>query len=357
MNYSAYYSSIISRIYVTGDAARLSAVQQAREVAPSIPHFEVSSREEIPPSHLNQRSLFVTTRRGKAVTRCPGTHGHLCCNYLTTELYSGCTLGCSYCIMQSYLNFSPITVYADVQPVIDAVKRISAANPRKWVRFGSGETGDSLQFDPLFGLSREVIAGCADLPNVSFEMKTKSDYVDHLLSIPKKGNAVVAFSLNPPALIAREEPEAVSLDRRLEAARKAAEAGFRLAFHFDPIIAETEWERQYAAVVRRLEAFPASSVAWISLGTVRFTTALRERIAERPYLFDEFVPCRDGKYRYLQKRRTAVYREMRRMLGAVTDAPVYLCMESDEVWRRVYGQGPGATGGVADLFGRIEVPV
>jgi spore photoproduct lyase len=256
--------------------------------------------------------------------------------------------------MKSYLNFEPVTVYADPRPSIARIREIAAANPEHLVRAGSGETGDSLQFDPIFELSAEFIRGLADLPNVMFEAKTKTAFVDHLLDIPRKGGAVIAFSLNARAVSEAEEENAAGLEGKLLAARKAVAAGYLTAFHFDPIIAFPGWEAAYGEVVDALAAFPPEKVAWISLGTFRYPGALKDRIGRRPYLFDEFVPCRDGKYRYLQRRRRRIYAWFLERLRETCDAPVYLCMESADIWRKVYGRGPLENPRTRNLFRAIK---
>ncbi|MDR1626386.1 MAG: radical SAM protein [Spirochaetia bacterium] len=316
--------------------------------------FQADSHRDIPAPHRSGETLFITSTRGEALGPCPGSRGHVCCNYFTVDVYMGCSLGCSYCIMKSYLNFEPVTVYADTGPPIARIRELAAANPGRLVRVGSGETGDSLQLDPVFELSGEFIRGLADLPNVVFEAKTKTDFVGHLLGIPEKGRAVIAFSLNARSVSGAEEEYAAGLDERLSAARRAVDAGYRTAFHFDPIMAFPGWEAAYGEVVDALAAFPADRVAWISLGTFRYPGALKDRIGRRPYLFDEFVPCRDGKFRYLQRRRGRVYRWFLDRIRAVCDAPVYLCMESADMWRKVYGRSALANPRTRGLFQALK---
>jgi spore photoproduct lyase len=241
-------------------------------------------------------------------------------------------------------------VYADTSPSVRRIREIAAANPDRLIRVGSGETGDSLQLDPVFELSAEFIRGLADVPNVCFESKTKTDFVDQLLGIPEKGGAVVAFSLNAVSVSRAEEEYAASLDERLAAARRVVAAGYRTAFHFDPIIGFDGWEAAYGEVVDRLAAFRARDVAWISLGTFRYPPALKDKIGQRPYLFDEFVPCRDGKYRYLQRRRARMYAWFLERIRKNCDAPVYLCMESADMWRKVYGAAAMKNPRVRELF-------
>ena len=352
--YRDYYYSIFSRIYVMEDAVNERSVKRAIEKLDQLPVHIIKDRDDIPEKDLNSSTLFIKKRKGETVGRCPGTTGHICCNYITVDLYEGCTLGCSYCIMKGYLNFAPITVYADPAPAIEKIKELAEKNSDRFVRVGTGEVGDSLQFDPLFEMTADFIKELSSYDNVYFESKTKSDFVDHLLDIENKGNAVMSFSLNPEDTVKAEELDAFTLEKRLKAAEKAVNAGYNLAFHFDPIICENSWEPRYLEVAQMLSRFPRGKIKWISLGTFRYTPSLKDKMDDRPYLYNEFVPCRDGKYRYLQNERKQVYKKMHDKLKESTGAPVYLCMESDTVWKKAFGKVPGQTDDLKWIFRKVH---
>jgi spore photoproduct lyase len=166
---------------------------------------------------------------------------------------------------------------------------------------------------------------------------------------------VIAFSLNPPEITADEEGHAAGLDERLAAARRAADRGYRLAFHFDPMILTPEWSEWYPAVAERLGAFRDVTPEWISLGTLRYPLTLRPWIEARPYGLEEFVSSGDGKMRYLQKVRGELYRTMKARLQTVLpETPVYLCMESTAMWRHLQARVPDRSGRLGEIMRPIE---
>lgn len=353
-SYSTFFEHLVRRVYI--DRGLDETAARLRDVLPNVPLTVVSDKSEIPPDHMRRNTVYVTNDRGSRFGRCPGTPVHRCCNYHTVDVYVGCSLGCSYCIMRSYLNFAPLTVYLDTESVVGSIRAAALADPGRFYRVGSGEVGDSLLLDPIFRLTERIIEGVSDLPNVAFEAKTKTTFVDHLLDLPAKGEAVIGFSLNPREFVESDEGTAAAVEDRIAAAERAVDAGYRVAFHFDPIVRIENWRERYGCLVRGLTGIPDARVAWISMGTIRFTSGLRERIGARQYLLDEFVPGRDGKFRYLQRERTEMYRTL---LADVREhfreAPVYLCMESEAVWERVFGTLPEDIPGLARVFDSYAV--
>ena len=359
-----YYSRTIDRIYWLGESAedpvrrRVEGEIATRDGFAHIKSRSLSTASELPEEHNNARTILV--RRGERgdFGRCPGTHGHLCCNYLTFNVYVGCTLGCSYCIMQSYLRNRTLEVRLPDEQAIDAIKEVCLRHPNQTVRVGTGEVGDSLLFDPWFGISADLIASLRGVPNVRFELKSKSDYVDHLLDVEHDDNVVIAFSVNPPAIIGSEEGYAAALPDRLAAAEKAQRAGYRVAFHFDPIVyGGEEGLEAYKEVARRIAEVSTRDPEWISLGTMRYPTTLRPWIESRPYGTGEFVSTADGKMRYIQRVRATIYAAMRSTLQSLLPrTPVYLCMESGAVWRHLNRVAPDQSGRIGEIMRPVVLP-
>jgi spore photoproduct lyase len=182
--------------------------------------------------------------------------------------------------------------------------------------------------------------------NTILELKTKSANVNSLLDLKHQGKTVVSWSLNPPQIIEEEERLTAPLNERIDAARKCQEKGYPLGFHFDPLIYHEDWEKGYQETILQLfKQIDPRRVVWISLGGFRYPPKLKaiaeERFPKTKVFLGELFPGRDAKFRYLKEIRVGMYQKMIGWLKEVDpDLFVYLCMESKEVWEKVFGWGP-----------------
>jgi spore photoproduct lyase len=346
-------------------------VRRVRERLPEIPFHTVEKGWERANASANalanasgngrdsfgqgKRRLLFTRQRGTFLEHCPaGTPGLVCCNYLALSPVSNCPMDCSYCFLQEYLVNNPtIKVFTNLDDLLGEVAAVVDRHPWRPFRIGTGELSDSLALDPLLGLSSYFVPFFAKRKNALLELKTKSDCIDELLSLDPKDRVVVSWSITPPEIAAAEEHGTASFVERLDAARCCQAAGYKLGFHFDPLIEYPGWEEGYRTAVAQLfSSLDLRRVAWVSLGNLRFTPRLRGMVRERfprtRVLSGEQVPCGDGKWRTFQALRVRMYRSLHQWLQEAAPAvPVYLCMETKEVWEKVFGRAPSCDREVA----------
>jgi len=295
-----------------------------------------------------KKRLFLAKHEGDFFKKCPGSDGQVCCNYFVINFASNCPMDCSYCYLQEYLaENSELKVFSNVGDLIDEADQVLRKHRAMFFRVGTGEITDSLALEPYTGMVAQLIPYFAEQPNVLLELKTKSDCVDSLLDLDPKGRIVVAWSMNPQAVIDRDEVDTASMGERLVAARRCQEAGYRLGFHFDPMIEYSGWETDYENMLEEVFAtVDWRRLSWLSLGVLRNTQglkrAMRRRFPRTELLTGEQVLCPDGKLRYFQPLRVEMYRKMVGWIRrAAPTVKIYLCMESKEVWRQVFGFAPG----------------
>jgi spore photoproduct lyase len=312
-------------------------LEEARMWSPSVPRAK--------------KSLVLAKFKGSFLKACPGQQSrgsskNVCCDYFVINFASNCHMECSYCYLQSYLNFPYLIVYANTDDLFQELEREITGNPQRFYRVGTGELADSLGLDPLTGYSRPLVNFFAGLENGILELKTKSDHIENLLDLDHRGKTVIAWSVNPEFIQETEEHKTATMEERVAAARECSAAGYPIGFHFDPIIHYPHWQSDYRRVVRRLfEAVAPEKVAWISLGGLRMNPGqkglIRQRFPGSIVPLGELVPAEDGKLRYVKPIRVEMYRKMLEWIEEFGQGiNVYACMERPEVWRGAFGGAP-----------------
>ena len=306
------------------------------------------------PWQTGKEVLWLTRNRGEFIKKCPGTRDYTCCGYQILHIGTYCTMDCSYCILQGYfhppflqyfINFDDLTTELD--------KRLA---DKETLRIGTGEFTDSLIWEPWSGLTSQLVARFAR-QNVSvLELKTKTVAVNQLEGLHHNRKTILAWSVNTPRIIQSQERGTASLASRLKTAARCCDWGYPVAFHFDPMIIYPGCAQEYIDVLDLiLEHVAAENIVWISMGTFRSMPALhpiiRRRFPDSKITYGEFIPGLDGKMRYFKTLRIDLYRRMVDRLNAMApDVLMYLCMESDQVWRQSFGFAPQEKGGLAAML-------
>ncbi len=302
--------------------------------------------------------LEVVDFHGRFLKSCPGTRHYNCCGYRILNLGTQCSINCTYCILQVYLNQPNLRLFGNLDGMFRELSDFFDQNRGCLHRIGTGEFTDSLLLDPFTGITRSIVPFFASTPNGVLELKTKTDSVGNLIGLDHGGHTIVAWSLNPEEVQRREEPLSATISERLEAARACSGEGYFLAFHFDPIIDYPRWKSGYAQTLDRLfDTVDPARIVWISLGALRFMPELKTIVKARHpasrIVYGEFIRGLDGKMRYFRDIRAEFYSFIVERIRKVDPGLcVYLCMESDDVWLDSFGFSPGRRGGLSGMLDR-----
>ena len=309
-------------------------VQSVADVEAVLPELKRSSD----PHGSGKRCLVLARHKGRFMKDCPGAGAEVCCNYYVVNFGSNCPLECTYCFLQSYLNHPAMMIFTNLEELLAEIRFKLSQAPHRLFRIGTGELADSLALDGITGFSRHLVPFFGKLANGILELKTKSDQIANLEGLDHRDRTIVSWSMNTPEIVATEELKTASFEQRLSAAKQCQEWGYRIGFHFDPLIYYDDWESDYRmAVESTFSRVDASRVAWVSLGALRFNNRLRDIVRRRfpksrvPY--GEFVPGNHGKMRYFRPIRQEMYSKMRQWIENVApQAFVFLCMENRASW-------------------------
>lgn len=290
------------------------------------------------PAELKKPFLFIINEKHDFLKPCPCTKNHLSCNYKILNLGFGCPFDCSYCYLQQYSNFSGIIIPANLNDFFCQLDYFEK-NLKTPLRIGNGEFSDSLALDHLTEYSLQLMPYLKNKKFI-FEFKTKSSNIKNILSNKPSPNIVISWSLNPASIIKSDEKKSACLASRLSAANRAQEAGFRLGFHFDPVIYQKNWETEYKNLVAELYQKVKPPFAWISLGSLRCNRRLKsvseQRFPKSKIFYGELFLGKDNKLRYPKFIRLEIYKKLFGWIRHFdSKTPVYLCMESPDIWKEI----------------------
>ncbi|MDD5765532.1 MAG: radical SAM protein [Candidatus Marinimicrobia bacterium] len=342
--------SIIRKIFISASSQNDGLTRRILSDLPNLtPEIlddddDLSGRDDLSDA---KQVLFLTHSKGDVVKDCPGTSkDYLCCRYRVINQTQNCPLNCTYCILQFYLNFPATVIFTNVDEILQEAATKIQRHPKRLFRIGTGELGDSLALSGSRYFAECAVEFFAGLPNVVFELKSKTTQTDSILPLKHGGKTILSWSVNPQEIVKREESAADRLSDRLAAAQKAQDAGFLVGFHFDPILSLPNVNRLYLKLCDAIyNTVDPARIAWVSLGSLRFPPSMKDAMAERypksaiPY--GEMIRGIDRKLRYVRPLRVSMYRPIYERLMRVPNPPfVYFCMESPTVWMDATGFSP-----------------
>ncbi len=369
MNQSKAKQFTPQKIYIEESISHTELAKQIIGKFPHVPQESIRDANELlkisaiplkPESW--QDTILLAKQRGPFLRLCPGTQKHICCMYHNLDVAAGCDLGCSYCILQGYLDTPLITFYCNIDDMFNELDTKVVRHPNQCYRIGTGELSDSLTFEHISQVGPLLVNYFADKQNAILELKSKSNQVDHLLDLDHNKRTVMSWSMNSQAIQEKEEGFAILLRDRLLAAQKCQDAGYRIGFHFDPMIVHKDWQEQYREMVDKIFAvIRPENIAWISLGALRYPASfddiVRERHPDSSIYLGELLPGIDKKLRYFRPQRVELFKKMYEWIRSYSnDVFVYLCMESRQVWQQAFGSAPRSSSHLKQLLDDRVIP-
>ncbi len=277
--------------------------------------------------------------RGRFIKPCPGTPRYVCCGYRIVNIAQGCTLGCTYCILDHYFDADIPVLFSNVEKLYEELEQ-TVADSKGILRLGTGEFTDSLLYEDYYNVYARILPIIACSSNAVLELKTKTVHIDPLINMDRYDRIILSWSLNSNYIASQEEHEAPSIEERIKAAQRVEAYGYKLAFHFDPIVFYDGWEQGYKTTIETLfHSIEPNNVVYVSMGSLRFSSHVQASFMQRSvlYLHGDFIRGLDGKMRYFRPLRTKLYRTVLSYLKQyIPEELVYLCMENQDVWKDVF---------------------
>lgn len=308
---------------------------------PDRPHnrVELGSADPLARHYVGKETLVIGEHR--SAVRMSQERGNMCPNYWHISPYGFCPFNCTYCYLAATPGvwFSPtVKVFVNLEEMLGQVDRV-ARDVGRPTAFYLGKLQDGLALDPLTGYSRVMVPFFARHPYARLTLLTKATDVDNVVDLDHQGHTILSWSVNPPEVCRQFEVNTPPPEKRIEAMRRCAAAGYPVRVVVMPIIPVCGWEHCFGAFLQRL--LTAVRLTRITLGGIcSYERALL--LTEAKLGPDNTISqcvrrsgCEslDGRRRYSMVERVEIYRHLTRTIRQLQpELPIALCLEERAVF-------------------------
>ena len=260
-------------------------------------------------SHIPGDNLFEQYKSGKqtlVVGKRKSLKFQTCkpsANY-QLPLVSGCMGRCEYCYLNTQLGDKPfVRVFTNIDDVLNRAKEYIEERLPQVTIFEGAATSDPIPLEPYTNALKNTIEFIGKEEKGRFRFVTKYNDVDTLLDAKHNNHTEIRFSINTPTVINTYEHYTASIDKRIEAAVKVANAGYKIGFIIAPIFIYDNWQKEYKDLIESIKCkLPSEFNEEIIFEVIshRYTTKAKNRILE---IFPETtLPMNDEdrKFKYGQ---------------------------------------------------------
>lgn len=264
----------------------------------------------------------------------------LCCPYYKlVPISNGCPYYCTYCYLAYvYRKFAPfIKININYDTMFKQIRKTLTHSQGK-ISFNMGEMLDSLALDHITNLTTTLVPFFSGLSRAFLMLLTKSCNIENLLAVEPNDQTVISWSLNSRYAVETFEMGTASLDERIKAAKLCQEHGYRIRFRIDPGILYSNWQAEYADLIRKTLTVTAPEN--ITLGMLRLlpghlhlaVQAYGNR-ARKLYTQNFVKGASDGKLRYPPKQCIEFYTFLIDTIRAFNHkVSISLCRETTDIW-------------------------
>jgi len=288
---------------------------------------------------VRKYSFQKIEKKGIGLGACPvASEGTRCCNLMTLDAVESCGFDCSYCSIQSFYNQNKVGIDKNFKEKIQNLN----LDPNETYHIGTGQSSDSLMWGNRDGILDILFEFAYNNQNVILEFKTKSNNIQYFLENDVPKNIICTWSLNTQTIVDNEEHLTASLDERINSARKLANKGVLVGFHFHPIVQYKNYLAEYKLVYDRLQdEFSTDEVVLVSMGTLTFIKPVMKQLREREMktkILQMPFETINGKQSYSIETKKEMFKHCYDSFSSWHGKVYfYMCMEAHSLWKDVFG--------------------
>lgn len=244
-----YYEEIVTSY----DQGRALLEKYGAMNIPLIPikaHHKIPELSQLPNTEFTKMKTYLILGTRKTVKLTPNDKS---ADYIVPFTSSGCTAMCLYCYLVCHFNKnSYLRIFMNRDEIMKKIKKMVEKTGEPKV-YELGSNSDMLLENTITGNLRWAIEEFGLMENATATFATKFDYVDDLLDAKHNGHTQMRISVNPQKIISNVEFGTSSLEKRIIAANKMYQAGYRIGINVAPIILIDGWEKLYEELFQTLQ--------------------------------------------------------------------------------------------------------
>ena len=302
-------------IYYEEKAKEYELGKELLEKYKNVPKFVIENHNNIEEMRKKENKEFPKMKRN-LIIGIRKTHkfvpNNKISNYLVPYTSSGCIAMCLYCyLVCNYNKCAYLRIFVNREEMLNKIIKVANESEEELV-FEIGSNSDLILENSITNNLRWTIENFKRAEKGYITFPTKFDMVDEILDAEGKEGVIIRMSVNPKEIIQKVEMGTSSLENRVKAINKLADAGYKVGILIAPVIFVENWQELYKELVIYLKDNLSDKVKQSTFFEVIFMTYsyVHRKINEEAfpsaidlYNKDLMTGRGKGKYTYKQEQR------------------------------------------------------
>lgn len=302
-------------IYYEEKAKEYELGKELLEKYKDVPQFVIENHNNIEEMRKKENKEFPKMKRN-LIIGIRKTHksvpNNKISNYLVPYTSSGCIAMCLYCyLVCNYNKCAYLRIFVNREEMLNKIIKVANESEEELV-FEIGSNSDLILENSITNNLRWTIENFRKAEKGYITFPTKFDMVEDILDVEGKERVIIRMSVNPKEIIQKVEMGTSSLENRVKAINKLADAGYKVGILIAPVIFVENWQELYKELVIYLKDNLSDKVKQSTFFEVIFMTYsyVHRKINEEAfpsaidlYNKDLMTGRGNGKYTYKQEQR------------------------------------------------------
>ncbi len=243
------------KIYYEPDVVNYELGKRLLEKYKDVPRIKIESHNRIKELQERPNADFVEMKK-YLIIGIRKTHKYVqnekSSDFLVPYTSSGCSAMCLYCyLVCNYNKCSYLRLFVNVEEMLKNLIKKSQETEEACV-FEIGSNSDLILENQITGNLDQTIERFGKDGRGYITFPTKFSMVDSILNLNHNGKTIIRISLNPQEIITKVEYGTSSLENRIRAINKLADAGYKFGILIAPVVFIDNWRNLYLELLEQM---------------------------------------------------------------------------------------------------------